>query len=78
MDGEGIVGLIGDDSDSESWFQFKFGAFRVSDGLVSDLVKSIGRVGNKFSQENLFVGIKGVDDESHQLLDICVKGKVFF
>lgn len=48
----------------------------VSEGFVSDLVKCIRCIGNEFSQEDLFVGVESIDDQSHKLLNISVEGKV--
>jgi len=71
-DSEGVVGLVGDDSDTEVGFTFDTVA---SDGLVADLVESIRRVGDEFSEEDFLVGVEGVDDETHQLLDISTESE---
>jgi hypothetical protein len=70
--GKGIVGLVGDDSDTEVRFLFD-GV--TSDRFVSDLVEGIGGVGDKFSQEDFLVGVESVDDETHQLLDISTESE---
>jgi len=62
--GEGVVGFIGNDSNSEAGFEVESGRFGVGNGLVSDFVEGIRGIGNELSQENFLVGIKGVDDES--------------
>jgi hypothetical protein len=49
---------------------------RVSKGLVPNLVKGVGGIGDKFSEEDLLVGVEGVDDQAHQLLDVSVEGEV--
>jgi hypothetical protein len=49
----------------------------VGEGLVSDFVKCVWGIGDKFPEEDLFVGVEGVDDESHKLLDVSVESKVF-
>jgi hypothetical protein len=72
FDGKGVISLIGDNSDSEVGFLVN-GV--TSDGLVSDLVKSIRGVGNKFSKENFLVGVESVDDKTHQLLDISTESE---
>jgi len=57
-------------------------------GLVSDFIKGIGSVGDEFSEEDFLVGVEGVNDKAHKLLDIsreseCILGhfkdfRVFF
>lgn len=37
----------------------------------------VRRVGDYFSEEDLLVGIEGVDDEAHELSDLGLKGKSF-
>jgi hypothetical protein len=76
LNGEGVVGLVGNNSDSE--FGLRLELLGLSDTLVSDLIKSIRRVGDQFSEEDLLVGVESVDDEGHQLLDISAESKDFF
>ena len=35
----------------------------------------VGRVGDELSQEDLFVGVEGVDDQRHKLSDLRLEGK---
>jgi hypothetical protein len=72
--GEGVGGFIGDDFDFEVWFVL--GDFWVSKGFVSDFIEGIRCVGDKFSEEDFFVGVESVNDETHQLLDISIEGEV--
>jgi len=58
-------------------FLVVFEGVRVCEGLVSDFIERIGTVGNQLSQENLFVGVKCVDDQAHQLGDFGLKGEGF-
>lgn len=71
---EGIGGLIGDD------FNFEAGLILndvgVSEGAIPDLIEGIGGIGDELSEEDFFVGVEGVDDEAHQLLDVSIEGKV--
>merc|ERR1712032_1717729 len=67
LDGQGGVGLVGDDLDVEVWLRLDL--LGIGDRLVADLVQSIGGVGNQFSQEDFLVGVERVDDQAHQLLD---------
>ena len=45
---------------------------------VMDLYQGVGGVRNQFSKEDILVGVEGVNDEGHQLLDISVESKYFF
>jgi hypothetical protein len=72
IDSEGIVGLVRDDSDTEVGLFINVVA---SDGLVSDLVKSIRGIGDEFSKEDLLVRVESVDDETHKLLDISTESE---
>merc|ERR1719376_535607 len=45
--------------------------------LIPDLVKGIRRVGDQFSEEDFLVAVEGVDDETHQLSNFCLKGESF-
>ncbi len=47
----------------------------VGEGLIADLVKGIRGVGHELSQEDLLVGVEGVDDERHQLADLSLERK---
>jgi hypothetical protein len=67
-DGEGTLLLVGSNSDKELLLSVE--GRRIGKSLVSDLVESIGRVGNQFSKENLLVGVEGVDDEIEKLRDL--------
>jgi hypothetical protein len=77
-EGKGVVALIGDNLNSEIRFFVETSTFGVSDRFVSDFIESIRCIRNEFSKEHLFVRVKGVNDESHQLLDISIEGEVFF
>ena len=60
LNSERVVGFVSNELDLELRFAVENG--RVREGLVTDLVESIRRVGNQFAEENLFVRVKGVDD----------------
>lgn len=74
MKGEGVASFVGDD------FNFEGGLVLcdiwVGEGSVSDFIEGIRCIGDEFSKEDFFVGVEGVDDESHQLLDVSIEGKV--
>mmetsp|Transcript_45227 Transcript_45227/g.81352 ORF Transcript_45227/g.81352 Transcript_45227/m.81352 type:complete len:444 (+) Transcript_45227:1069-2400(+) len=73
LNGDGAVGLVWDDLDVE--VRLSLNLLRISDGLVADLVQGIGGVGDQLAKEHLLVGVEGVDDQAHQLLDISIEGK---
>jgi hypothetical protein len=64
-DGEGALLLVRGDSDVEVLLRVELG--RVGQGGISDLVESIRRVGDELSQEDLLVGVEGVDDKVEKL-----------
>jgi hypothetical protein len=70
-DGEGLVLLVGDDVDTEVLARLEL--TRVGKSLISDLVESIGTVGNEFSQEDLLVGVDCVDDQGEKLRDLSLE-----
>jgi hypothetical protein len=47
----------------------------VGKGEVANLVEGIGGVGDELAQEDLLVGVEGVDDQAHQLGNLCLEGK---
>ena len=68
LKGEGVVGLVGDDAD----LHLGLGGedVGVREGHVADLVEGVGRVGDELAEEDLLVGVKGVDDEGEELVDV--------
>merc|ERR1719284_1185027 len=73
LDGDGRIGLVWDDLDEEVWLRLDL--FWVGDGLVPDLVEGIGRIRNQFAEKDFLVGVKGVDDQAHQLLNVGIEGE---
>ena len=71
LDGEGLVLLVGDDVDPQILASVELA--RIRERLVPDLVKSIGRVGDNLSEEDLLVGVDGVDDEGEELRDLSLE-----
>ena len=47
------------------------------EGFVSDFIEGIGRVGDQLSKEDFFVGVKGVDNEGHELSNLSLKSEGF-
>mmetsp|Transcript_18093 Transcript_18093/g.30891 ORF Transcript_18093/g.30891 Transcript_18093/m.30891 type:complete len:540 (-) Transcript_18093:58-1677(-) len=76
VDGEGVVSLVRNDPDFEVGLGLELLGLR--DRVVPDLVEGVGGVGDELSQEDLLVGVEGVDDETHQLLDVGVEGEDLF
>ena len=75
LNGEGVVGLVGDELDVEVGLGVQNG--RVGEGLVTDLVEGIGGVGDQLTKEDLLVRVEGVDDEGEELVDISREGVAF-
>jgi len=74
-DGDGLALLVGDDLDEELLLGVELGG--IGEALISDLVQGIGAVGNQLAEEDFFVGVEGVDDEGHQLGNLCLEGEGF-
>ena len=70
-DGEGLVLLVGDDVDAEILAGVQLAGVR--QGLIADLVESIGSVGDKLTKEDLLVGVDSVDDEGEKLRDLSLE-----
>lgn len=70
-DGEGLVLQVGDDVDAQVLARVELGGVR--EGLVTDLVQGIGGVGDKLTEENLLVGVDGVNDQPKQLRDLSLE-----
>ena len=70
-DGQGLVLLVRNDVDAQILVGVKLGG--VGESLIADLVQSIGGVGDQLTQENLLVGVDGVDDEGEQLRDLSLE-----
>jgi hypothetical protein len=70
-DGEGLVLQVGDDVDAEVLARVELGGVR--EGLITDLVQSIGSVGDQLTQENLLVRVDGVNDQRQQLRNLSLE-----
>ena len=73
--GESLVFLIWGDFDTE--FLARVELTRIGEGLISDLVESIGTVRDEFSQENLLVGVDCVDNEGEELRNLSLELESF-
>ena len=67
----GLSFLVWDDIDSEVFLRVELA--RVCEGFIANFVKSIGRVGDQFTQENLLVRVDSVDDEGKKLRNFSLK-----
>ena len=74
-DGQGLGLLVGNDVDTEILARVELGGVR--QGLIADLVQSIGGVGDQFTEENLLVGVDSVDDQRQELRDLSLELKGF-
>jgi hypothetical protein len=58
---------------------FEFGIVLIQaavvDGLKTQLVAGVRRVGDQFAQENFLVGVQRMGDQVQQLCDFGLKGK---
>jgi len=70
-DSEGLVLLIGDDVDAKILVGVELGG--VGQGLIANLVQSIGGVGDQLTQEDLLVGVDSVNDQREQLRDLSLE-----
>ena len=72
-DGERVVRLVGDKAN----VQLRVGVEHrlVGERLVADLVERVGRVRDQLTEEDLLVGVEGVDDERHELVDLSLEGE---
>mmetsp|Transcript_68534 Transcript_68534/g.149130 ORF Transcript_68534/g.149130 Transcript_68534/m.149130 type:complete len:296 (+) Transcript_68534:2199-3086(+) len=63
---------VGRNIDVELWLYCQL--LRARSGLVLNLVHRIGGIRDQLAEEDLFVGVEGVDDEAHQLGDVSIEG----
>mmetsp|Transcript_32551 Transcript_32551/g.54503 ORF Transcript_32551/g.54503 Transcript_32551/m.54503 type:complete len:452 (-) Transcript_32551:35-1390(-) len=68
FNGESVVGLVGNKLDLK--FRISIEDGWIGQRLVSNLIQCIGGVGDEFTQKDLLVGVKGVDDQRKKLVDI--------
>lgn len=89
-DSQCFVGFVGSDFDVELFSRIKFRG--LSQGLITDLVKSIRRVRDKLTKKDFLVArvgrsqslvntnnkpVESVDDQRHQLSNLSLEGKSF-
>mmetsp|Transcript_1825 Transcript_1825/g.3298 ORF Transcript_1825/g.3298 Transcript_1825/m.3298 type:complete len:301 (+) Transcript_1825:1307-2209(+) len=63
-----VVGLISNQLDLHLRLGLEYG--RVRERLVADFIKSVTRIGDKLTKENLLVGIESIDNQRKKLVDI--------
>merc|ERR1711878_107506 len=49
----------------------------VSERLIPDLIQSIGGIGDQLPEENFFVGVECVDDQTHKLSNLSLESEGF-
>eukprot|EP01002_Notosolenus_urceolatus_P000011 NODE_1002_length_1625_cov_1658.740482_g827_i0.p2 GENE.NODE_1002_length_1625_cov_1658.740482_g827_i0~~NODE_1002_length_1625_cov_1658.740482_g827_i0.p2 ORF type:complete len:498 (-),score=145.06 NODE_1002_length_1625_cov_1658.740482_g827_i0:131-1471(-) len=72
-DGQGTLVLVRHDLNAELWLLPK--GLLVLDGLKANLIQSVRRVGDQLTQEDFLVGVEGVDNQRHQLIDLGLEGE---
>mmetsp|Transcript_38543 Transcript_38543/g.94509 ORF Transcript_38543/g.94509 Transcript_38543/m.94509 type:complete len:306 (-) Transcript_38543:42-959(-) len=73
LDGQSVVRLVRHDLDEK--VRLRLHLLRVGDRLVSDLIQSIGSIGDQLTQEHLLVAVESVDDQAHELLNVSIECK---
>ena len=73
LDSEGLILFVGDNVDAKVLARIEL--TRVRESLIPDLVESIRAVRHQLSQEDLLVGVDGVDDEREELRDLSLELK---
>ena len=71
LHGQDAVFLIAGDEDAEIALVHAHGG--VGQALIIQLVDGVRSVGNQLPQEDLFIGIDGVDHHVHQFFALCLK-----
>ena len=72
-EGQRLGLLVGLDLDEEVLLGVQLA--RVGQRLVADLVEGVAAVGDQLPEEDLLVGVEGVDDERHELRDLGLEGE---
>jgi hypothetical protein len=75
LNGKGLVSLVRDQANFHCGVAIQNRG--VSETHVTNLIKSIRGIGNQLSQKDFLVGIKGVDNQRKELIDISRKSKGF-
>jgi len=71
--GQRVRVLVGYDLDVELFARVEL--VRVGERLVADFVQGVRRVRHQLTQEDLLVRVERVDDQTHELSDLCLKCK---
>ncbi len=74
-DGDGALVFVRIEADFEFFATIEYAG--VSQGFKAQFIERIGGVGDQFAQEDLFVGVKGMDHQVQQLCSLCLKLKTF-
>ena len=70
-DGQGAAVLVAGEQDAE--IAFVHADRSVGQALIIQLVDGVRSVGDQLPQEDLFIGIDGVDHHVHQFFALCLK-----
>ena len=71
LHGQDAVFLIAGDEDAEIALVHAHGG--VGQALIVQLINGVRSIGNQLPQEDLFIGIDGVDHHVHQFFALCLK-----
>lgn len=74
VDGEGFGLGVGGDFDLRLLFGFEDGG--LGEAQVAQLFQGVGGVGHQLADEDLAVGVEGIDDDVQQLADFGLEGLV--
>merc|ERR1719284_1066076 len=73
LDRDGRIGLVRNNLDEE--IRLGLDLLWIGDGLVPDLVEGIDRIRNQLAEKDFLIGVENVDDQAHQLLNVCMEGE---
>merc|ERR1712109_403306 len=73
LNGQSFGLFVGSDLDKELLLGLQ--SRRVGQGLITNFVQGIRRIGNQLTKKNFLVGVESVDDQAHQLSDLGLKSE---
>ena len=74
--GQGLGLFVDGEGDPE--IGVAFGQFRLGQGLVTQPVAGVGRVGDQLAQEDFLMAVERMGDDIEKLADFRLKGECFF
>mmetsp|Transcript_17764 Transcript_17764/g.57462 ORF Transcript_17764/g.57462 Transcript_17764/m.57462 type:complete len:716 (-) Transcript_17764:251-2398(-) len=73
LDGQGVVGLVGHNVDEQLGLGIELAL--VGQALEADLVERIGGVRDELAEEDLLVGVEGVDNQRQELVNLRLESE---